>query len=46
MHRLFATRPVALADGLLIIAVGALAMVILEVEKRVMRRLGVLKVYA
>jgi magnesium-transporting ATPase (P-type) len=46
MHSLFATRPVGLADGLLIIAVGALAMVILEVEKHVMRRLGVLKVYA
>ncbi len=44
MHSLFATRSVGLADGLLIIAVGALAMMILEGEKHVMRRLSVLKV--
>jgi len=43
MHDLFATRPVGLTDGLLIIGVGVLAMVILEAEKHLMRRMGVLK---
>jgi magnesium-transporting ATPase (P-type) len=42
MHALFATRPVSLADGLLIIGVGVLAMVILEAEKRLIRHLGLL----
>jgi magnesium-transporting ATPase (P-type) len=42
MHALFATRPVSLADGLLIIGVGVLAMVILETEKRLIRHLGLL----
>lgn len=40
MQRLFETRPVGLADGLLILAVGIGVMVILEVEKRVMSRFG------
>jgi magnesium-transporting ATPase (P-type) len=45
MHDLFATRPVSLADGLLITGVGVLAMVILEAEKHLMRRMGVLKTH-
>ncbi len=45
MHHLFATRPVSLTDGLLIIGIGILAMAILEAEKHVMRRMGVLKTY-
>ncbi len=40
MQRLFATKPVALADGLLIVAVGVFAMAVLEGEKHLMRRLG------
>lgn len=40
MQQLFATRPVSLADGLLIIGVGVLAMAILEGEKHLMRALG------
>jgi magnesium-transporting ATPase (P-type) len=40
MHRLFASRPVSLADGALIIAVGVLVMVVLEVEKHILRRTG------
>ncbi|WP_295557849.1 cation-transporting P-type ATPase [uncultured Hyphomicrobium sp.] len=45
MHDLFATRPVSITDGLLILAVGMVAMVILEAEKHLMRRLDILKVY-
>ena len=45
MHHLFASKPVALADGLLIIGVGVVAMIILEAEKHLMRRLGVLTTY-
>ena len=45
MHYLFATKPVSLGDGLLIIGVGVLAMIILESEKHLMRRLGVLETY-
>ncbi|MBN8911666.1 MAG: cation-transporting P-type ATPase [Rhizobiales bacterium] len=45
MHDLFATRPVRLTDGLLIIGIGIVAMVILEAEKHLMRRMGVLKTY-
>ncbi len=40
MHQLFATRPISLADGFLIVAAGMLAMAILESEKYIMRRLG------
>jgi magnesium-transporting ATPase (P-type) len=46
MQGLFATKPVGFADGLLIIGVGILAMAILEAEKHLMRRLGILKTYA
>lgn len=38
MHALFATRPVPLADGLVIIGVGLALMLILELEKIVLRR--------
>ncbi len=44
MQSLFATKPMGLTDGLLIIGVGVLAMIILEAEKHLMRRLGLLKV--
>ncbi len=42
MQHLFATKPVSVADGMLIIAVGVIAMVILEGEKYLMRRFGLL----
>jgi potassium/sodium efflux P-type ATPase len=42
MQELFATRPVMLVDGMVIVAAGVLLMVVLESEKVVMRRLGVL----
>jgi magnesium-transporting ATPase (P-type) len=42
MQNLFATRPIAFLDGLLIVATGIVAMAILEAEKHVMRRMGVL----
>ncbi|WP_072395612.1 cation-transporting P-type ATPase [Hyphomicrobium sp. CS1GBMeth3] len=45
MHELFATEPVSFADGLLIVAVGVIAMIVLEAEKHLMRRLEILKVY-
>ncbi|MDQ8698987.1 cation-transporting P-type ATPase [Hyphomicrobium sp. LHD-15] len=41
MHQLFDTRPVALADGLVILAAGVLLMAILETEKILLRRLGI-----
>ncbi|WP_334129886.1 cation-transporting P-type ATPase [Sneathiella sp.] len=40
MQQLFATRPVSLLDGMLIVAIGVLAMAILEGEKYLMRALG------
>ncbi|ATN37422.1 carbonate dehydratase (plasmid) [Rhizobium sp. ACO-34A] len=40
MNDLFGTRPLGLLDGALLIAVGAALMLLLEVEKVVMRRLG------
>jgi magnesium-transporting ATPase (P-type) len=40
MHTLFESRPVALADGLLIVGVGVALMLILEGEKTLMRRIG------
>jgi magnesium-transporting ATPase (P-type) len=46
MNQLFSTKPVSLIDGLLIIGVGIIAMSILEAEKNLMRRLGILKIYA
>ncbi len=42
MNRLFATRPVPMIDGLLIIAIGVALMLILEVEKAWMRRTGLM----
>ncbi len=42
MQRLFATKPVSPMDGMLIIAVGIVSMIILEGEKHLMRRLGIL----
>ncbi len=40
MHDTFDSRPVALADGLLIIGVGILLMIAVEIEKWLARRLG------
>ncbi len=45
MNDLFATRAVSLGDGVLIVTVGLVAMVMLEVEKHIMRHLGLLKAY-
>ncbi len=41
MQAWFATRPVALADGLLVVGVGAAMMLLLEGEKLLLRRLGI-----
>jgi hypothetical protein len=38
MQALFQTRPVALLDGLVIIAAGVALMIVLEVEKLLLRR--------
>ncbi|GAA5236448.1 HAD-IC family P-type ATPase [Verticiella sediminum] len=43
MQLLFDTRAVALADGLVLICVGVAFMVILEIEKALLQRLGVFK---
>ena len=40
MQALFETRPVQIAEGIVIIAAGVLLMVILETEKNVLRRFG------
>jgi magnesium-transporting ATPase (P-type) len=40
MQRLFDTRPLSLGDGLLIVATGAAAMMLLEAEKQIMRKTG------
>ncbi|GLK83981.1 carbonate dehydratase [Ancylobacter defluvii] len=40
MQEIFLTRPVALLDGIMIIGVGVALMGVLEVEKLVLRRLG------
>uniref|UniRef100_UPI001E3DD4A3 HAD-IC family P-type ATPase n=1 Tax=Microvirga roseola TaxID=2883126 RepID=UPI001E3DD4A3 len=40
MQQLFATRPVSLANGILIVVLGVVAMGIFEGEKHLMRRLG------
>lgn len=42
MQHLFSTKPVSITDGILIISVGVIAMVILEGEKYLMRRFGLL----
>ncbi len=41
MQEIFDTRPVALLDGVMIVAIGVLLMVVLEAEKALLRRLGV-----
>ncbi|WP_245995363.1 HAD-IC family P-type ATPase [Sphingomonas olei] len=40
MNRVFGSRPLTLVDGMMIIAVGATLMIVLELEKLLMRRLG------
>ncbi|TPE62677.1 HAD-IC family P-type ATPase [Sandaracinobacter neustonicus] len=40
MHDIFDTRPLSLADGALILAIGVGIMLLLEVEKHALRRLG------
>lgn len=40
LQRIFDSRPVAAADGLLIIGVGVALLVVVEIEKRVARRMG------
>ena len=40
MHALFESRPVPIADGIVIIAAGVLLMLVLEGEKIVLRRFG------
>jgi magnesium-transporting ATPase (P-type) len=40
MQQLFGTRPLAFADGVLIVAIGAAVMAILEVEKAIAARIG------
>ncbi|VDS09792.1 putative cation-transporting ATPase F [Paracoccus haematequi] len=37
MHRIFESRPLGLADGIAIIAIGALSLVVLEIEKHLLR---------
>ncbi len=44
MQRVFDTRPVSPGDGLLIVTVGVAVMVMLEIEKYIMRRTGRLTV--
>jgi len=40
MQQLFRTEPVSLLDGMLILAVAAIAMVVFELEKHLSRRIG------
>lgn len=40
MHALFGSAPVALTDGLLILAIGLVTMVVLELEKTLMRKVS------
>jgi calcium-translocating P-type ATPase len=40
MNRVFDSRPLTFVDGVLIVAIGAALMVLLELEKLLMRRLG------
>jgi magnesium-transporting ATPase (P-type) len=42
MHALFQTRPVHIVDGFVTVAAGVLLMLILEAEKNLLRRFGVL----
>ncbi|MDQ0347106.1 magnesium-transporting ATPase (P-type) [Ancylobacter vacuolatus] len=41
MQAIFDTRPIALLDGVMIIGVGVALMVLLEIEKTLLRRLGI-----
>ncbi|MBI5128395.1 MAG: cation-transporting P-type ATPase [Rhodopseudomonas palustris] len=43
MHRLFETTPLSPAEGLVIIGAGVVMMVVLELEKLLMRRIGALR---
>jgi magnesium-transporting ATPase (P-type) len=43
MHAVFDSRPLAVADGAMLVAIGAGLMLLLEVEKAAMRRLGVFR---
>lgn len=43
MHTVFDTAPISLFDGLVIISVGIVLMVVLEAEKALMRRFGLLE---
>jgi magnesium-transporting ATPase (P-type) len=40
MHAIFESRPLALADAMLIVGLGVLLFLCLEAEKLLMRRLG------
>lgn len=40
MHELFGSRPIRFTDGLLIVACGVAMMIVLEIEKNVIRRTG------
>jgi hypothetical protein len=40
MQAIFDSRPVSFADGVMIVAIGAGLMLILEAEKAALRRLG------
>jgi magnesium-transporting ATPase (P-type) len=40
MHHVFATRPVALADGLAIVGIGVALFLVIEVEKQLIRIVG------
>ncbi|WP_051329444.1 cation-transporting P-type ATPase [Geminicoccus roseus] len=42
MHALFDSRPVAIGDGLMILALGVALLLVLEAEKAVLRRAGVI----
>ena len=42
MHALFTSRPIPLLDGLLIVGMGVVVMLVLELEKTLMRRTGLL----
>jgi len=44
MQALFDTRPVAIVDGILILAAGLVLMIVLEIEKLVLRRSGLVAI--
>ncbi len=41
MQAVFGTWPLALHDGLLIVAVGVVFLLIIDIEKRILKALGV-----